>query len=99
MTGRPPQMAASVWMNGFQSMFRIYPVALSMPRWIIILRGFCVFPAFLNHRAPLPHLPRRIPLGIEIVEALLVLEGVHAAPEPVVLVGGELALVDEALEG
>src|SRR4029077_12278735 len=46
-----------------------------------------------------PHLPRRVALGVEIVEMLLVLEGVHAGPEAVVLVSHQLLFGDQATEG
>src|SRR2546425_8934804 len=46
----------------------------------------------------LPDFPRRFPLRIEVVELLLILEGVHAGPETVVAIGQELLFRDERSE-
>src|ERR1041385_4343621 len=48
--------------------------------------------------AALPDLPRRVPARLEVLERLLVLEGVHALPEALVRIGGEPSPRDEALE-
>src|SRR5215472_4328666 len=45
-----------------------------------------------------PDLPGSVPLGVEVVEMLLVLEGVHASPEAIVLISDELLFGDEAPE-
>src|SRR2546425_12655479 len=47
----------------------------------------------------LPDFPRRFPLRIEVVELLLILEGVPAGPETLVAIGQELLFRDEAPEG
>jgi len=45
-----------------------------------------------------PQLPRRIATRVNLVEMLLLLEGVHARPEAVVGIGEQLALLDEPTE-
>src|SRR5579859_243406 len=47
----------------------------------------------------IPNLPRGIPFGIEVIEVLFVLEGVHAGPEPIVLMRDQLLFRDETLKG
>src|SRR5512134_620553 len=46
----------------------------------------------------LPDLPGRLAARQQVLEALLVLEGVHARPEAVVGVSAQLALRDQAAE-
>src|SRR5690242_12927774 len=48
--------------------------------------------------AALPDLPRRVPARLEVLQRLLVLEGVHALPEAFVAIGDEPAPRDEPLE-
>src|SRR5512145_1847411 len=48
---------------------------------------------------PLPDLPRGVSLGVQVVQHLLVLEGVHADPEAVVLVGRQVSFLCQPLEG
>src|SRR5262245_17566791 len=47
----------------------------------------------------LPHLPRGLTLRVHRIEGLLVLERVHARPEPVVAIGEQLPFHDQAMEG
>jgi hypothetical protein len=49
-------------------------------------------------RRMVPHFPRRLALGVELLQRLQVLEGVDAAPEPVVIMRHQLALLDQTLE-
>jgi hypothetical protein len=48
--------------------------------------------------SPLPERPGRVPRLVLGLEVLLVLEGVHRRPEPLVAVGEQQVLLDEALE-
>src|SRR5689334_5099393 len=51
-----------------------------------------------SRRLPQPHLPGSAAFCIELVEVLLVLEGVHRGDEPVIRISEELTLGDEPLK-
>src|SRR5262249_18325260 len=67
----------------------------------LLLRRLPLFPRqFVALARPgLPHLPGRVPLGVQVFELLPVLERVHAGPVAAVLVGEQLPLLDQPLEG
>src|SRR3990172_12953898 len=45
---------------------------------------------FFCHRILFPHFPRRFPITPKLLKMVLVTQGVHGLPEPVVFVGNEL---------
>src|SRR5207302_7031651 len=49
-------------------------------------------------RRPLPELPRGVSLGMQVVQHLLILEGVHTEPEAIVGMGHEVSFLHEPLE-
>lgn len=46
----------------------------------------------------IPNLPRRLAPLVDVVEHLLVLEGIHSRPEAIVLVGQKLLLFNQSLK-
>src|SRR5437762_3153929 len=46
----------------------------------------------------LPHFPGSLAATVHVVQHLLIFEGIHAAPEPVVAVGKKLLLLDQSLK-
>src|SRR6266849_2872711 len=55
-------------------------------------------PSIVRKRIRIPHLPGCLAGPVHLLEELPLLEGVHARPEPVVLVGEQLPGGDQALE-